>query len=82
MTAATQTVHPCKHGSPARHVFVVDQARVTDLDPYGDIVGPVGVETVDTMASIRDEYAAERPGERGRFVLAFVHADRCRTEQA
>lgn len=75
-----EAVVTCVHGRPALRIFLVDRTRKT-VDGYGDIVGPVGMDTIDTMTAIRDEHTADHPGDRGRFVLAFVHTDRCRTEQ-
>lgn len=74
-------VAPCEHGRPAKRVTVVDRARKSESNQYGDIEVPVGLEHLATMASIRDDHAAEHPGEPGRFVLVFVHPPCCRTEQ-
>lgn len=68
----------CTHGFPARHVLLVDQTRKHAGDRYGDVEGPESIEHLDSMRRLRDTYAE---GEaEGRFVLAFVHADMCRTE--
>lgn len=74
-------VAPCEHGRPAKRVTVVDRTRKSESQ-YGDIEVPVGLESLDTMASIRDDHAADHPDEPGRFVLAFIHPPCCRTEQA
>lgn len=75
-----EPIAPCEHGQPAKRVFVVDRETGRDVE------GPVGMESLDTMASIRDDHAADHPGDVGRFTLAFVHVPRrdvpcCRTEQ-
>lgn len=69
----------CEHGSQARHVLLVDQTRKTPRDPYGDVEGPISVDRVGAMVRLRDVYADGR--EPSRFTLAFIHADRCRTER-
>lgn len=68
----------CEHGHPARNVLLVDQTRKNASDPYGDVEGPVSVEMLGAMLRLRD---AHTNSGRGRYVLAFIHTDRCRTEQ-
>lgn len=69
----------CEHGSQARHVLLVDQTRKTPRDPYGDVEGPISVDRVGAMVRLRDAHADG--SEPSRFTLAFIHADRCRTER-
>ncbi|GAA3957059.1 hypothetical protein GCM10023085_44500 [Actinomadura viridis] len=71
---------PCEHGSPARFVTVVDQTRKTGHDPYGDVHGPVRIERLDALRQLQDAEAVDAR-DYERFTLAFLHADRCRTEQ-
>jgi hypothetical protein len=71
----------CTHGQCVRRITVVDQTRKNHLDEYGDIAGPMRPSYRNVMEHIRDQHADEHTDEPGRFVLGFIHADGCRTEQ-
>jgi hypothetical protein len=66
-----------EHGSEARYVTLVDRQHQSESDPYGDVEGPMPVERLAAMRMLLGEYG--RDGEPGRYGLAFLHADRCRT---
>lgn len=70
----------CEHGSEARYAFVVDLTLRNDLDPYGDVEGPMRVAYLDVMQILLDHHTADCDDE-GRFVMGFLHADLCRTER-
>jgi hypothetical protein len=69
----------CEHGSPARFVTLVDRQRQAGGDRYGDVEGPIGVDRLESMELLVSRY--EQDEGAGRFTLAFLHADRCRTER-
>ncbi|WP_433329917.1 hypothetical protein [Spirillospora sp. CA-294931] len=69
----------CTHGSPVRSVTVVDHLRKSEVDPYGDIEGPVSVAMLADMKTGRD-LEIRHTRDRSRFALGLLHADRCRTE--
>lgn len=76
-TSPSSDVPPtCEHGSPARRVLLTDKASRGEGDPYGDIDGP---EDIEHLQSMERTLAAYSGGDR--YTLAFLHADRCRTER-
>lgn len=69
----------CEHGSPARHAFIVDRERRSPGDRFGDVEGPEPVAELESTVRLLRLYRAD--GQPARFLLAFVHGDRCRTDQ-